>query len=194
MPSPVHIPTLLTNVADDVLESVDIVLDLPDTQLVEIEYHWAPERKRLPPSVEHRHWNWGGKTGKKTYRLIALLKGDSCEGLLAVETKLKPSRHDQRDLLYIGYIESAPWNLEQHPDGQRYRGVGTSLMIGAIQLSQQTDAKGGICLHSLDQSRVYYQHKWGMKSYGPDDLCEDMDYFELAALDAIKFLAPRTLE
>lgn len=190
MPSPRNVPSLLYHRAEDVYVLADIVLDFPTSELPAVERAWGPERDRLPHSAEHRHWDWESKTGKSKYRLVAIQNGDSCEGLLAVRKSPRPSWKDRRPLLYVGYIESAPWNLEGFPGGPRYKGAGAGLMIGAILLSQETPARGGVCLHSLDSSRPVYR-QWGMKSYGRDVGMEDLTYFEFTAEEAAALLAER---
>jgi hypothetical protein len=191
MELPVTIPVLLLNVADDVCELVDLVLDFPEERLTEIEFQWQPERKRLPPTAEHRHWKWDSKVGTNQYRLVAVMNDDSCEGLLAVRKVLRRGRNRNQWIMYVAYIESAPWNHAQHPENDGFRGVGSNLMMGAILLSQQTEANGAIGLHSLDSSQVIYRG-WGMKNYGRDPNYEDLTYFQFTSQAAARFLADRS--
>lgn len=190
MPSPRRIPSFLHQRAEDVYVLIDIVLDFPDSDLPAVERGWGPERQRLPASAEHRHWDWENKTGQSKYRLVAVMNEESCEGLLSITKRTVPSWKDGRPLVYVAYIESAPWNNDAHPDGARHKGVGAGLMTGAIMLSQESAAKGGVCLHSLDSSRRVYRH-WGMMAYGRDMRYEDLTYFEFSADEAAAFLAQR---
>ncbi len=193
MSKSVIIPTLIEKQEphESVMIFVDIVIDFPQKELNEIEMRWGVERKRLPDVIEHSGWKWDRKIGHKGYRLVAIMNGKECEGLLAAKKLLWPGIKDGLPRLYIAYIETAPWNNEKHPEGQTHRGVGTNLMIGAIQMSLQTEARGGICLHSLDQSRRIYR-KWGMSSFGRDAKFEDMTYFEFSAEEAVEYLNGRT--
>jgi hypothetical protein len=191
MPLPSSFPSLIEHVRDETCVFVDVMLDFSPAKIARIEKLWAPVRRQLPAHVEHLYWSWNRKKDDFTYRLIAVMCEGRCEGLLAANRTLRRSRTQQCDILYVAYVESAPWNHPHFPGGAEFRGVGTNLMMGAILVSQQLQAAGAIGLHSLNSSRAAYLH-WGMTNFGRDPQCEDLTYFEFSSEHAIEFLAKRT--
>jgi hypothetical protein len=68
-------------------------------------------------------------------------------------------------LVYIEYLEAAPWN---RGTDQELKGIGTVLMAAAIQLSINEGNHGRIGLHSLPQADTFYKDRCGMIDIGPD--------------------------
>lgn len=114
------------------------------TSLVDVERTWGPARTQLGTDaaatgvpLEHGHWDWGNKVGH--YRpgwhcLVAVEAEGEVQGLMAVETLLRPSRLTPGGwVVYVDYVEAAPWNLAV-PNVQRPRfaGVGTLLIGEAV--------------------------------------------------------------
>jgi hypothetical protein len=168
---------------------IDLDLNFPAKKLTRVERIGSPELKCLPTRLQHSHWQWSDKSDDTKIRLIVVMNGTSCEGLLAAKTQLWKTLRDKLPMLHVGYLESAPWNHRLHPDGAKYKGVGTNLLIGAILLSRILGANGAIGLHSLDDSVPVYR-KWRMTSFGRDRRIEfsDMTYFEFSADQANFFL------
>jgi hypothetical protein len=62
-----------------------------------------------------------------------------------------------KPVLYVKYIESAPWNLRGYAGaGARFGGIGISLIRAAIAVSLEEEFRGRIALHSLPQSEPFY--------------------------------------
>jgi hypothetical protein len=94
-----------------------------------------------------------------------------------------------KDLVYIEFLENAPWNRSEllfRPT--KFRGVGTLLMVAAIQLSIEQGFKGRVGLHALPQSEEWYRQKCGMTDMGTDQRVQGLRYFEMTALQATAFI------
>ncbi len=94
-----------------------------------------------------------------------------------------------KDLLYLKYLETAPWNLKVETLGQtpQLRGVGRQLVELGVRLSVAMDFHGRIGLHSLPQAEGFY--RWcGMTDLGKDNSCEGLKYFEMTEAQATAFL------
>ena len=85
---------------------------------------------------------------------FSIVCNDLTQGMMIVDTVSKQSRTDiQRNqhLVYVEYVENAPWNRGELFDQPRYRGVGSILIRAAISLSKELEFHGRIGLHSLPQ-------------------------------------------
>ena len=95
-----------------------------------------------------------------------------------------------KPVLYIEYIESAPWNLAGLVETPRFSGVGVALMQTAIQVSADEGFAGRMALHSLPQSQRFYQrymHNLGIDVSHGEKLC----YFEMTEDQANEFVKRR---
>ena len=89
--------------------------------------------------------------------------------------------------MYVKYIETAPWNLREYlGEEARFAGVGTSLIIAAIEVSVEEEFRGRIALHSLPQSERFYEKF--MENLGIDKDVEGLRYFELTEERAREFM------
>jgi len=187
--------------------------DLPLDVLFEAEEIWAPERVRflrdcvkgsvkldaLPQSL---HWNWslkaiqipGFTTGPLSpFRLFGLRAEGAWQGLLigccvGHLTKCAPSG---KDLVYVDFVESAPWNWVEAKAGRfgHLKGVGRQLVELAVRWSLDLDFKGRVGLHSLPQSAVFYRG-CGMTDLDLDNGYKPpLRYFEFTEIQAETFLS-----
>lgn len=95
-----------------------------------------------------------------------------------------------KPIAYVDYLETAPWNwtvpaIEQ--DGL-FKGVGSVLFRQAVMKSNAEGFHGRVGLHSLPQSRGYYENACGMSSLGPDPNKQNLLYFEYTAEQATNYL------
>ncbi len=60
-------------------------------------------------------------------------------------------------MIYIDYLETAPWNQGGLVGRPRYGGIGTVMLAAAIRLSLNEGFFGRIGLHSLPQSEEFYK-------------------------------------
>ena len=140
------------------------------------------------------HWNWQEKTAKvsgllafKGFSVVAL--GET-QGLAQVDLTKSARAPDEvgKPLVYIDYLEAAPWNRPELGSPARLRGVGTALITASVTLSFDEGFKGRIGLHSLPQADAFYRDRCGMTDLGPDPAYQNLRYFEFTPGQAGKFL------
>lgn len=106
-------------------------------------------------------------------------------------TFVRPHPNMGKDLLYLKYLETAPWNLAVNDIGQipKFSGVGRQLMEVGVRLSEALDFRGRIGLHALPQAEGFYRH-CGMTEVGQDAQYDHLRYFEMTEEQARAFLHP----
>src|SRR5713101_458825 len=179
----------LINVATGEPKPAQLLDAITEAQLADWEGEWLPElfkalqrlhragveRARWPQS---RQWDWRKK--------VAVL-----QGMMFADTTTKRCRipgQVGKDLVYVSFVENAPWNRKELFNPPRYRGVGTILMRAAIELSKELEFKGRIGLHSLPQANGFYANVCGMTDLGPDAAYQDLRYFEMTPNQAEAFV------
>ena len=206
-------PTHLKSGTSGVLVDAELHDDLLLDSLLEAEELWAPERVRflrdclragvkpeeLPQSI---HWNWSLKAIRipglaggalSPYRLIGIKAEGVWQGLLIATCVNHATRLivEGRDLVYVEYVETAPWNWKEDKAGrnQRLRGVGRQLMELAVRWSVDLDLKGRLGLHALPQADPFYRDACGMTDLGADPTYrQQLRYFEFTEAQALLFL------
>jgi hypothetical protein len=158
------------------------------------EQHWQP--LIADQAMQHGHWDWRAKiescSGQLRFQSFAIECAQMTQGLMIVNTVKRcrlPSQFDKR-LVYIEYLEAAPWNRSWSRSGSSYKGVGTVLIAAAIQLSQEQANRGRIGLHSLPQADTFYRNQCGMTDLGPDPSYPEfpLRYFEMTEAQAAGYL------
>ncbi len=178
---------------------------IEDAQLADWQTKWQPAllgvlqdlaRKGVPQAQwpQSWHWNWQEKTAKvsgllafKGFCVVAL--GET-QGLAQIDlTKLARAQGEVgKPLVYIDYLEAAPWNRPELGNPTRLRGVGTALIAAAVALSLEEGFKGRVGLHSLPQADIFYRDRCGMTDLGPDAAYQNLRYFEFTPGQAGRFL------
>ena len=154
-------------------------------QLVEAERQWKPFRtavkkrlldagiaeseigRRLP---QHAHWDWALKSkclegDPLALQCYGIKLNREWQGLAIVElfsthvTQLEPDTG--KPLVYVEFLESAPWNLKDMVDEPRYGLIGVRLVEAAIRLRMSEGFKGRLGLYALPQAEGFYR-KCGM--------------------------------
>jgi hypothetical protein len=113
---------------------------------------------------------------------------------MKVETVARSCRLPEQQgkpLVYIDYIEAAPWNIKQlmDPVGKpqqyrgvgKYRGVGSRLFEAAVLQSLEEDFKGRLGLHPLPGSKGFYIKECGMTPVGRDPHKQNLLWCEFTA-------------
>jgi hypothetical protein len=186
--------------------------DLTLDALFEAEELWAPERVRflkdfvhsgckpgeLPESI---HWSWSLKAlrvpglkvgGLSPYRLFGIKADGHWQGLLIANAVGHVSRLPPggKDLVYVEFVETAPWNWECLQAGRPglYRGVGLQLFDLAVRWSVDIELGGRVGLHSLSQAETFYRDRCKMSDLGIDPSYQSLRYFEYSELQAREFL------
>jgi len=190
--SPVQLLDASRNAVD-----AEIFDQITEADLVEWEQHWRGYRVSTTPQAaaaeaEHSHWNWRAKEVRRHGLLankgFALRCGGTLEGLMFTKNTLTCRLAEQagKPLIYIEYLESAPWNRLAVP--VRYRGVGSALLRAAMELSLADGFHGRVGLHSLPGSIAWYR-QLGLSDLGGDSACQDLHYFEMTPAQTQRFLA-----
>jgi len=142
---------------------------MPSTRLIDIEEAWKPAREdaaevlaRSGEGGEHGHWDWRNKVGSADWgrhQLVGVECRGEIQGLMAVVPVPRPGALGGSDspVLYIDYVESAPWNLRGLGIRPRFLGIGTVLIAEAVKLSMEKGWRGRIGLHSLPQAEAFYR-------------------------------------
>ena len=94
-----------------------------------------------------------------------------------------------KPLVYIDFIETAPWNVKDFmPEPPRYQVVGTRLIEAAVRFSMDEGFGGRIGLHALPQAEYFYEKICKMTRVEIDQQYENLCWFELTATNAKKLL------
>ena len=147
-------------------------------------------RSQWPQSL---HWNWAQKTsqvqGLLAFRGFSVVAQGVTQGLAQVDlTKsAREPRQIGKPLVYIQYLEAAPWNRRELGRTPRLRGIGSALLAAAVALSEDEGFKGRVGLHSLPQADDFYR-RCGMVDLEPDPTYQNLRYFEMTAEQARAFL------
>ena len=197
-------PVFLTDHAGNIVEAAlwDAIVE---KNLVDWRTEWVPELFRLVQQLnrdgigrelwpQNLHWNWRDKTKAIENSLGNPCFSVVCNGLtqgLMITSTIKRARIDiqfNQHLVYIQYLESAPWNRKhsQNSAYTAYSGVGSILVRAAVAYSLQNEYKGRVGLHSLPQADDFYANTCRMTSLGTDDT--GLHYFEFTPEQAQAFI------
>jgi hypothetical protein len=183
--------------------------DLQPIDLVQIEGVWGPARIQsaqalltagAPPEQlpQHWHWNWANKASNLqllAYSCFGIECQGAMQGLMMVTTaghvaRLGPDRG--RPLVYVDYIESAPWNLAVLSKKPKFSAIGVRLIKAAIRLSLDEEFHGRLGLHSLPRAEKFYRDTCRMTGLGADAGYQNLPYYEMTRMQATEFLAGGT--
>lgn len=140
------------------------------------------------------HWNWARKTaqvqGLLAFRGFSVVAQGETQGLARIDLTKSGREPSQtgKPLVYLDYLEVAPWNRPELGGTPRLRGVGTALITAAVALSNEEGFKGRLGLHSLPQADDFYSRRCRMTDLGPDPAYQNLRYFEITADQARAFL------
>ena len=176
---------LIKNKASGELEMATLVENVDQAELVKAEASWKPVREaavsllrgqgltdlQIAGRLQHAHWDWVAKVpaawlpGFEWFKLVGIKHDDLWQGLLLLETAkraacLSPDRG--KPLVYVDYLESAPWNLADFVERPKYGLIGFRLMEYAIRYSQSEGFHGRVGLLALPQAEAFYERGCGM--------------------------------
>ncbi|WP_216359951.1 hypothetical protein [Pseudomonas ogarae] len=123
---------------------------------------------------------------------FAIVCNGITQGMMLVDmtrhrSKVPPK--NGKDIVYIDYLECAPWNRPEINQASPYfRGVGSTLIAAAIMQSFEEDFRGRIGLHSIQQAETWYRTKCGMTDLGSDPHNDGLRYFEMTTEQAHAFI------
>lgn len=176
-------PVLLFESASDSLVEAVLHPALTPEQVTAAEAGWAP--LRAATRAEHAHWDWeykAGLLGLPGARCMGVEQAGRMQGMALIRevgyaARLPPDVG--RPLIYLDYLESAPWNQRGPGRMPVYRGVGTALFQAVVRRSAELGFAGRVGLHSLTQAAGFYATVPGMVGLGPDPGYFGLGYYEL---------------
>lgn len=182
-----------TGVAHDALLIYDLTHD--EIDFASVLWSSAKLREGIVPSVEHAHWDWSRKArtvqGLSNYRFSGVDASGEMQGLVLWDEIFSKAKHPTqlgKDLLYLSFVATAPWNDRNQTDAPRYVGVGSLLILAAIEKSVELEYRGRVGLHALPQADGFYR-RCGFTDLGPDLSHDSLRYFEFTPEQAAAFQA-----
>ena len=196
----------LFNVERGAPEAAKLLDTITEEQLADWEGEWLPElfkgmqrlrragveRRHWPQS---RHWDWRRKVAALQGMLanpgFCIVCDGMTQGIMIVDTVKRRCRFEKQEgqhLVYVEFVENAPWNRAELLGPPRYRGVGSILLRAAVRLSEEFGFHGRIGLHSLPQANDFYANTCGMTDLGADPGYEGLRYFEMTPEQAEAFI------
>lgn len=176
---------------------------IEQAQLDDWQTKWRPALMNVVQELARRgvpmdqwpqswHWDWSRKTagvqGLLAFRGFSVVALGETQGLAQVDLTKTAREANQRGkpLVYIDYLEVAPWNRPELGTAPRLRGVGSALVTAVVALSEDEGFKGRLGLHSLPQADDFYR-KIGMTDLGQDPAYQNLRYFEMTSEQARAF-------
>jgi hypothetical protein len=163
-------------------------------RLREIEWIWRTRRDgSLFSGVEDFVWNWENKAAdiESGAMMLTELRCDEMpQGAIAVSTKDRISRLDDgNQVLYVEYLENAPWNIKGNVAGvPEYLGVGNLLIAESVDISLSRGLNGRIGLHSLPLAEPFYRDRCQFSEFEPDVTESGLVYIEYSEQQAMSHL------
>jgi hypothetical protein len=143
--------------------------------------------------LESGHWNWKSKeerVERGDLGLFAVECEGAIQGLMAIPARPRPAfLTPGQSLVYVDYLEAAPWNQRAPGRPRRFEGAGSALVIEAIIVSMELGFRGRVGLHSLPQAEHFYKNNCRMARVGLDPAYHDLAYFEYSEEAGIARLA-----
>ena len=146
------------------------------------------------PVPQHYHWDWARKAGKTAllaYRCLAVECKGEIQGLMLLNLTTHQARLDPdhaKPLVYVDYVETAPWNAREFTNQPQYKSVGSILLEAAVRASLNESFGGRVGLHSLPQADGFYAG-CGMTLLGTEHRNGPLNYFEFTRDAAAKFIS-----
>lgn len=182
----------LKDVDSGELREAELCDGIQECHLTDVEEIWQPALTLLQRwgDPRHRqesaHWDWRAKLRRsarnRQQRSFAIVFRDVTQGLMIVDVsrtaRLEPDLG--LGLVYVDYVEVAPWNRPGWIPHRLFQSVGTHFLSIAVDLSFQLGFAGRIGLHSLPQADGFYR-RHQMTDLGPDPDYQNLCYFESTA-------------
>jgi len=174
-------------------------------EVVDSESRWRPFIRNAISSndktpgfqvPQHANWNWVEYYDKAkvqdllVYQLMGVECGGNMQGLMLIKNAGVYCRIPSQmglGMVYVIFLESAPWNVSSIVKEPVYRHVGSTLLNAAIAASEHCEFKGRIGLHALSQADSYYSKHCNMTDVGLDPKKGNLRYFEMTAQQAKQF-------
>jgi len=182
--------------------------DVTAEQLTQAESQWKPHRvaaieglvskgmalREAHARIQHAHWNWAAKAQglrERTLdmRCFGIEIENKWQGLIMVElvahsAQLAPDQG--KPLVYVEFLESAPWNLKDTCEDPRYGLIGVRLLEVVVRLSIDEGFHGRVGLLALPQVGSFYEKYLMTQVEGAGK--SGMKYYEMTRDNAKRFL------
>lgn len=153
------------------------------------ESTWRP---LIKGRTEDQCWDWERKLqirGQElTCETFSIKVGDSLEGMMMINNASYSRLHLGKELVYIEFLATAPWNRKAIRNPRQHAGVGEIFVEAAIRLSLEYELEGRIGLVSLPGAEGFYRDVVTMTDLGPDPHHQNLTYFEATPEQAQAFL------
>jgi hypothetical protein len=191
-------PVFLRDVATNDVVPAELICGIDLCHLLDWHNAWQPALGAIKATLREQgvprskwpqssHWNWPEKVEEANllaFETYCITADDMTQAMMRLDVGSKESRlqgSEGKPLVYVDYLEVAPWNQSFAGTPKKYRGAGHILMTVAAALSFEQGFKGRVGLHSLPQSESFYQ-QLGMIDLGPDtNVHGDLHYFEMTS-------------
>lgn len=194
----------LLNRLTGAFESAQVFQGCDQKNLDDFERLWKPElisrrsefttwQESAEANAQDSHWDWIRKARAANdslqYEFFTVECGDTTQGLMLVDVTKFANLPTQegRELVYVDFLATAPWNRPGFSQAPKYKGIGRLLIATAVSLSLTLEFKGRIGLHSLPQSENWYETVCGFTASGYDQE-KKLKYFEMTEIQAACFL------
>tara|TARA_A100001391_G_scaffold199723_1_gene183209 strand:+ start:1140 stop:1724 length:585 start_codon:yes stop_codon:yes gene_type:complete len=185
----------LKEVSSGKLVKAELHDSIQQTHLDHHDQHWKPVTTKL--KEQQGHWDWQKKwthySTQLSFQSFAIECNGETQGMMIVNTIMRCQIPQQanKHLVYVEYLEAAPWNRRTVTNTPKYKLVGTVMIAAAIQLSLDEGNQGRIGLHSLPQADTFYRDQCGMTDLGRDASKQSLFYFEMTEAQAVQYMQGR---
>lgn len=196
--------------SDEVHIDARLLDEMKPQDLLVVEGEWAPERSLVmqellrqgvprPQWPQSLHWDWRRKAPQLSLLEstgVGIVCQQRWQGVMLTKTVSYVSQLPQdrgKPLVYIDYLEVAPWNWVIPEIGRagEFRAVGSVLFWKAVKQSQEEGFYGRVGLHALPQAEQFYEKGCGMTALARDPNKQNLLYFELSRQQAQRHLKER---
>lgn len=172
--------TRIVRVADQTAVPAEIK-QVNQKSLDDFQTFWLP-RIKVEQKQEEAYWDWVNKDrlygSRGNYERYALECDLITQGMMLIETRNHRSRFDEnRRLVYVSILQTAPWNLPNAQPEPLFRSVGAALLTFAKRRSKQLGYGELVGLHSLPRAEGFYRNM-NMIDCGQDEEKDGLTYFE----------------
>tara|TARA_B100002003_G_C14128391_1_gene542728 strand:- start:1204 stop:1845 length:642 start_codon:yes stop_codon:yes gene_type:complete len=179
---------------------------ITEKNLADWEAYWIPElQKRL--KILHGHgvsrslwpqsrlWDWRKKLlsieGLLANQCFSIVCNDMTQAMMIADLthRSQIDASSTAHLVYIEYLEAAPWNRKDITgEPALLKGCGSLMLRAAIEYSLIEGFDGRIGLHSLPQANDFYANQIGMTDLGIDANYQNLRYFEFTPEQAKAYI------
>lgn len=189
--------------SDYSLVGATLIEGLKPVDLLLLEREWGPargdllkklvlsgvDRQKMPQSI---NWDWSKKAADLSMwesKGFGIICEELWQGAMLTKSATHVSQLNDdvgKPLIYIDYLEVAPWNwpIEEIGQKRRYGAIGSIFVKAAIELSAAEGFHGRIGLHSLPQAEGFYESVFTMTRGDADPNKQNLVYFELSRKNA----------